>query len=102
HEITTLWDQAHPTALAYQHNLAKEIDLATADGVRVTLSLYPSRAKALTDSSRAPGEFIAWTAQVARTFPLVTDFIIGNEPNKDRFWQPQFNPNGTGAACAAY
>ena len=36
------------------------------------------------------------------TFPQVKDFIIGNEPNKARFWQPQFNPNGTAAACAAY
>ena len=39
---------------------------------------------------------------MARTFPTVKDFIIGNEPNKSRFWQPQFNANHTRAACAAY
>ena len=43
-----------------------------------------------------------WAALVARTFPQVKDFIIGNEPNKSRFWQPQFNANGTPAACKAY
>jgi hypothetical protein len=28
--------------------------------------------------------------------------IIGNEPNLNRFWLPQFNEDGTGASAAAY
>jgi hypothetical protein len=27
---------------------------------------------------------------------------VGNEPNQTRFWQPQYNPNGSPAACVAY
>ena len=65
-------------------------------------SIYPDRARAITESPRAAGEFAAFTALVARAFPQVKDFIVGNEPNKARFWQPQFNANRTGAACAAY
>jgi hypothetical protein len=32
----------------------------------------------------------------------VTCWFIGNEPNNPTFWRPQFNPNGTAAAAAAY
>ena len=34
--------------------------------------------------------------------PFVHDFIVGNEPNLNRFWLPQFNPDGTDAAAPAY
>ena len=100
--ITLLWDSAHPTTIDGQDNLAAAIHDAQADGVRITLDIYPTRAKALTDSPVAPGKFAAFAALVARTFPTVKDFIIGNEPNKSRFWQPQFNRNGTRAACSGY
>ena len=100
--ITLLWDSAHPTTITGQENLAAAIQAAEADGVRVTLDIYPSKAKALTESRVAPGRFAAFTALVARTFPTVKDFIVGNEPNKSRFWQPQFNKNRTRAACSAY
>ena len=30
------------------------------------------------------------------------DVIIGNEPNLNRFWLPQFNPDGSDAAAQAY
>jgi hypothetical protein len=100
--ITLLWDSAHPTTIDQQENLAAAIQDAQADGVKVTLDIYPSKAKSLTESRVAPGRFAAFVALVARTFPTVKDFIVGNEPNKSRFWQPQFNKNGTRAACAAY
>ena len=34
--------------------------------------------------------------------PSVDDVIVGNEPNLNRFWLPQFNPDGTNAAAPAY
>ncbi|TML11266.1 MAG: hypothetical protein E6G31_11660 [Actinobacteria bacterium] len=100
--ITLLWDSAHPMTIESQDNLAAAIQDAQADGVRITLDIYPSRAKALTESRVAPARFANFVALVARTFPTVKDFIVGNEPNKSRFWQPQFNANHTRAACAAY
>src|SRR5207253_9473211 len=100
--ITVLWDSASPAAIPEREQIANAVDVATAHGVHVTLSIYPDRARAITDSPQAVGEFAAFTALVARTFPQVKDFIVGNEPNKQRFWQPQFNPNRTAAACAAY
>ena len=34
--------------------------------------------------------------------PAVKDVIVGNEPNLNRFWLPQFNADGTDAAAPAY
>ena len=40
---------------------------------------------------------------VARTrLPSCRDFIVGNEPNLNRFWLPQFSDDGTDAAAPAY
>jgi hypothetical protein len=100
--ITMIWDSAHPTTIEGQDNLTAAIQDAQADGVRVTLDIYPDRAKALTESRVAPAKFANFVALVARTFPTVKDFIVGNEPNKSRFWQPQYNANHTRAACSAY
>ncbi len=100
--ITILWDSANPTTIPLREETAHAVEAAAAHGVGVTLSIYPDRARAITESPAAPGQFAAFVGLVARTYPQVKDFIIGNEPNKARFWQPQFNPNRTAAACAAY
>ena len=39
---------------------------------------------------------------LVQRFPYVDDVIIGNEPNLNRFWLPQFNPDGSDAAAPAY
>ena len=54
----------------------------------------------LTDGSR--DEFAAYTAAIARDNPTIRDFVIGNEPNLNRFWMPQFALDGTSLSPAAY
>ena len=68
----------------------------------MVLSLYPfgSSVTPLTDEQRA--DFASFAADVATRYPFVHDFIVGNEPNLNRFWLPQFNPDGTDAAAPAY
>jgi hypothetical protein len=39
---------------------------------------------------------------VARTYPVVKTFIVGNEPNQPRFWRPQFSANGRQVSAAAF
>ncbi|HUZ81213.1 MAG TPA: hypothetical protein VMU73_03125, partial [Gaiellaceae bacterium] len=79
--------------------LGNAINAAQFTGLRVVLSLYPfgSSVTPLTDVERA--DFAAFAADVARRYPFVHDFIVGNEPNLNRFWLPQFNPDGTDAAA---
>src|SRR4029434_6438061 len=37
-----------------------------------------------------------------RRVPLMREYIIGNEPNLNRYWMPQFGPNGEDVAATAY
>ena len=76
--------------------LDNAIGAAQFTGIRVVLSLYPfgSSVTPLTDQDRA--DFAAFAVDVATAIPLVHDFIVGNEPNLNRFWLPQFGPDGNG------
>jgi hypothetical protein len=47
-------------------------------------------------------DFAAYAASLARELPEYRDFIIGNEPNLNRFWLPQFGPNGENVAARDY
>jgi hypothetical protein len=99
--MTMLWDPSRDPALE-DALLAPILSTAQLRGTRIVLAVYPARARAITSSPTAPAEFASYLEHLARTYPFVTDFIVGNEPNQTRFWQPQFNTDGSGAACAAY
>src|SRR4029078_11286769 len=75
---------------------------AQLSGVRVVLSIYPygSSVTPLTDEDRA--NFAEFCVDVADSFPLVHDFIIGNEPNLNRLWLPQFGASGEDVAARAH
>lgn len=82
--------------------LANVASAAALDGVRVYVSVYHpgSRTTPLTPEARA--EFAAYTAALLRANASFRDVIVGNEPNLNRFWLPQFNPDGSGASAPAY
>lgn len=83
-------------------DIGNAVAAANLAGARVILSLYPfgSSVTPLADADRA--DFVAWTTDVVRRFPSVRDFIVGNEPNLNRFWMPQFGPAGEDVAATAY
>jgi hypothetical protein len=101
--VSALWTRgqtALPAARAAQ--IGNAVAAAKADGIRIVLSLYPygSSQTPLTDADRA--DFVSWATDVVRRFPYVRDFVVGNEPNLNRFWLPQFGPNGEDVAAPAY
>jgi hypothetical protein len=71
-------------------------------GVRVYVSVYHpgSRTTPLTPAAQA--EFAQYTAALARAVPSFDDVIVGNEPNLNRFWLPQFGLDGANASAPAY
>ncbi len=77
-------------------------DAAALTGTRVIVSVYHRDAATtpLTDGAR--DEFAAYTAAIARDNPTIRDFVIGNEPNLNRFWMPQFGPAGENWAASSY
>jgi len=101
--ITQTWVKGQ-TALGPNDRilLGNAIVAAELSGIRVVLSLFPygSSVTPLTDQDRA--DFASFCVDIADRYPFVHDFIIGNEPNLNRFWLPQFGPNGEDVAAPPY
>jgi hypothetical protein len=99
--MTVQWDATAPAVIPYQDNLRDAIDCAKLNGVRPILAVYAAKPTAIGSDADAQSQFASFVALVGQTFPDVRDFIVGNEPNVNRFWQPQF-VNGADAAGADY
>lgn len=101
--VTTIWAPGRTAPTAQELTVLRNVTGAAAlSGVRVFLSVYHagSRTTPLEPADRA--EFAAYAASLPRLLQGVRDLIVGNEPNLNRFWLPQFNPDGTGASAPAY
>jgi hypothetical protein len=46
--------------------------------------------------------YCGFLREVLERFPSINDVLVWNEPNLSFFWKPQFHPDGTSAAPAAY
>ena len=100
--LTVQWDPANPANIHNQLYLTSMLPVATLRGVRIIFSVQAEKAKSVTGTPDGAAKFALFTQLVARTFPTVKDYIVGNEPNQSRFWQPQFDGRGRSAAPAAY
>ena len=69
---------------------------------RIFLGVYHpgSATTPLTSGDRA--DFAAYVTSVLRDAPEIRDVIVGNEPNLNRFWMPQFDEEGNDVAAPAY
>ena len=47
-------------------------------------------------------QFASFAASVPRLVPQVAHVVVGNEPNTNLFWRPQFHSDGSDAAAHAY
>ncbi len=85
--------------LTILRNVAAAADLT---GVDVYLSIYPAGSRATPLTPAAVDQFVAYVTVLAQQLPTVANVIVGNEPNINRFWLPQFNLDGSDAAATAY
>ena len=97
--LSAVWARGR-TADADLPALRRAVAAATADGIQPVLAVYQlSSSTPLSDPDRAA--FAAYAAALARALPAVRDVIVGNEPNLNLFWQPQF-AGAVDAAAPAY
>lgn len=99
--VTLLYDPSRRIESSEASALDRALPVAARHGVRVVLRLYPARPTVLAGDARSAARFAAWAAGVARRYPSVRTFVIGNEPNQPRFWQPQFDRRGRQLSAAA-
>jgi hypothetical protein len=101
--VTTNWEPGlvAPTAdeLRELENVETAADL---NGVEVYVSVYNAGQKTTPLDATAQSEFAQYAASVARLLPSFDQIIVGNEPNLNRFWLPQFAPDGSNASAPAY
>jgi hypothetical protein len=101
--ITQIWAPGDTTVSAADRTILKNVTSAAAlDAIQVLVSVLPfgSATTPLTDADQA--DFAAYAAAVARAATGVRIVIVGNEPNLNRYWLPQFNDDGSDAAAPAY
>jgi hypothetical protein len=101
--VTAIWQPGQtqpPTDVV--DTLRNLTQAANLDGFRVYVAVYSFGSKTTPLSDVDQAAFASFTAGIAQNNPDLTDFVIGNEPNLNRFWLPQFNPDGSDAAAPAY
>jgi len=75
---------------------------AQLDAVRLVIAVDTGGSLQTPSSLLDRKQFAQYTAALARSLPYVRDFIVGNEPNLNRFWMPQFAGHGRDVAAPAY
>ena len=71
-------------------------------GLKVVLAVYPYPPREIEGGLGSPAAFGAYVSTVARAYPEVKQFVLGNEPNQPAFWRPQFNRAGANVSAAAF
>ncbi len=83
--------------------MRKQLDNATsATGLRVVLSVFGEKAAYAPQSGQARDEYCGFLAAIVKDYEAIRDVVVWNEPNKELFWQPQFDASGKSTAPAAY
>jgi hypothetical protein len=101
--VSAIWDPGRSTVPPGQLAALQAIAAAGAFlDIRVVASVmnFGSRTTPLTATART--QFARFAADLVRRVPLIREYIVGNEPNLNRYWLPQFGPNGEDVAATAY
>jgi hypothetical protein len=101
--ITAIWEPGQSAVPAGQLAALQAI-AAAGDflGIRVvtTVMNFGSRTTPSTAASRT--QFARFAADLVRKVPSLREYIVGNEPNLNRYWLPQFGANGEDVAATSY
>lgn len=74
---------------------------AAAEKIRPIVTVYQFSSQTPVSPSD-DSDFAAYAAALVRGLPDVHDLIVGNEPNLNLFWLPQFDTSGGDAAAIAF
>jgi len=70
--------------------------------IRIVVVVTGGAATSAPQDDAARTTFCTYARNILARYPAIDDVVVWNEPNKTAFWRPQFNPDLTSAAPAAY
>jgi len=101
--VSSMWKRGARAPSAQEKlALGNVVEAAGAQGMRVFVFVWHGLSGRTPRTPAARSQLAAYTAALARAFPQVRDIVVGNEPNLNTFWLPQFGPGGTDAAAKGY
>jgi hypothetical protein len=101
--ITSIWYPGQTEPNGYERLVLQNVGTAAQlHGIRVIVSVYHRDQRTTPLTPRARSEFASYAAAIVRDTPAISDVIVGNEPNLNLFWMPQFTRDGKTASAGAY
>ncbi len=83
-------------------NTRAAADAARLAGIEPVIAVYNRGSSSTPADEASRAQFVQFATAVVQGLPSVDRFVIGNEPNSNVFWMPQFNLDGSDAAAPAY
>lgn len=100
--ITVPFDPANPTGITHANMIQQALEAAARHDVKIVFEIGTGKARAITGNRFGAAQYLAYLRTLVTRFPTVTDYIIGNEGNVWRFWQPQYDSRCRPIAGAVY
>jgi hypothetical protein len=100
--VTAIWETGQTAVPATQLAALREVAAAgDFNGIKVVATIMPAGSRVTPLTATARRQFARFTADVIRR-TTIREVIVGNEPNLNRYWLPQFGPNGEDVAAIGY
>jgi hypothetical protein len=99
--ITSFWQPGLDAPPAEEIAVIRGV-VERAGDTRIFLGVYHPGSATTPLTPEARTEFAAYVTAIMRDAPEIRDLIVGNEPNLNRFWMPQFDAEGGDVAAPAY
>ena len=101
--ITEIWKPGATAVSSADRTILQNVaSAAKLDGIEVLTSVMNAGSATTPLTAQDQSDFAAYAASVVTAVPGLQTIIVGNEPNLNRYWLPQFNPDGGDAAAPAY
>ena len=101
--VTAIWSPGDTTVPDDQLAALQSVAAAGAfDGITIYTTIMPYGSRTTPLTTGAQRQFASFAADLTRRVPLMRNLIIGNEPNINRYWLPQFGPDGEDLAASMY
>lgn len=99
--ISNRFRPTEPEQVQEEAILDRALAEAERAGIEVVLAVYPYPPREFELGGVDLVAFGRYLDRLARRYPQVRRYVIGNEPNQPAFWRPLFGPGGA-VASAAY